>query len=56
MGVGVGFGEGDTTAALLLSALLLFEFESPELEVTSGVAGAVMYPPTGPSNVLAAVW
>lgn len=26
-----------------------------ELEVSSGVAAAVMYPPTGPSNVLAAV-
>lgn len=56
VGVGVGEGEGDTTAALLSSLLLLFELESSELEVSSGVAAAVMYPPTGPSNVLAAVW
>ena len=54
MGVGVGLGVlvvvvvGDATAAL--SLLLLFEM------VSSGVAGAVIYPPTGPSNVLAAVW
>ena len=57
VGVGVGLGVlvvvgvGDATAALsLLFWLLLFEL------VSSGVAGAVMYPPTGPSNVLAAVW
>lgn len=47
LGVGLGIGVvvvdvGDSTAA-------------SELEVSSGVAGAVMYPPTGPSNVLAAV-
>ena len=58
MGVGVGVGErdvvvGDTTAASLLS---LFDFELSELEVSFGVAAAVMYPPIGPSNVLAAVW
>lgn len=57
MGVGVGVGErdvvvGDTTAA----SLSLFDFELSELEVSSGVAAAVMYPPMGPSNVLAAVW
>ena len=59
VGVGVGVGEevGDTTAALLsLFLLLLFELELSELEVSSGVAAAVMYPPIGPSNVLAAVW
>lgn len=49
VGVGVGVGEGDTLLSLLS---LLFEVES----VPSGVAAAVMYPPTGPSNVLAAVW
>lgn len=57
MGVGVGVGErdvvvGDTTAA----SLSLFDFESSEFEVSSGVAAVVMYPPIGPSNVLAAVW
>lgn len=54
MGVGVGVGVvvvvGDATAALLSLCLLLFDSE------LSGVAGAVMYPPIGPSNVLAAVW
>ena len=52
MGVGVGVVVVVGDAALLL----LFELELSELEVSSGVAAAVMYPPTGPSNVLAAVW
>ena len=50
MGVGVVVVVGDATAALLSLFLLLFDSE------LSGVAGAVMYPPIGPSNVLAAVW
>ena len=59
VGVGVGLGVlvvvvvGDATAALVSSLfllLLLFEL------VSSGVAGAVTYPPIGPSNVFAAVW
>ena len=50
VGVGVAVVVGDATAALLSLFLLLFDSE------LSGVAGAVMYPPIGPSNVLAAVW
>lgn len=58
VGVGVGMGlvvlvvVGDAAASLLL--LLLFLFLS--LDSVSGVAAAVMYPPMGPSKVLAAVW
>lgn len=57
VGVGVGVGlvvlvvVGDAAASLLL---LLFLFLS--LDSVSGVAAAVMYPPMGPSKVLAAVW
>lgn len=57
VGVGVGLGVGvevvlvvvgEATAALLLLFSLLFD------SLLSGEAAAVMYPPTGPSNVLAA--
>ena len=52
VGVGVGVGVvlvvGETTAALLRLFSLLFDL------LLSGEAAAVMYPPTGPSNVFGA--
>ena len=60
-GVGVGVGEGVGVGVVLVvvgdaTLLSLFALELSDLEVSSGVAAAVMYPPTGPSKVLAAVW
>lgn len=61
VGVGVGVGEGVGVGVVVVvvgdaTLLSFFALELSELEVSSGVAAAVTYPPTGPSNVLAAVW